>query len=166
MPNPMPAPAPVTRTTWSWKSNMAGLSVQDEHGLAREPPGHQVLGHLTDLLPRPLQADVRCQLSGGHELGEPTEADRCGPTAEFREDIEAVEGRASRDEELSCVEGDLGGGRDAERDADASPLQGSQRGPECSSAHRLDDEIVLGLARDLVAHHHVGSAQLAHSRCL
>ena len=109
---------------------------------------------------------MRCQLSGGHELGEPTEADRCGLTAEFREDIEAVEGRASRDEELSCVEGDLGGGRDAERDADASPLQGSQRGPECSSAHRLDDEIVLGLARDLVAHHHVVGAQLAHRRRL
>ena len=34
------------------------LSVHDEHGLAGEPAGHQILRDLPDLFPRPFQADV------------------------------------------------------------------------------------------------------------
>src|SRR5262247_4866633 len=98
-------------------------SVKNEHSLAREPPGHQVLSDLADLLPRPLQADVRHELTRRHQLGEPPQTDRCGLIAELGEEIEAVEHRAPGYEKLARVEGHLGRGRDAERDADAGALE-------------------------------------------
>src|SRR5438445_12072207 len=64
-------------------------SVKNEHSLAREPPGDQILGDLTDLLPRPLQADVRHELACRHQLGEPPQTDRRRLVAELREEIEA-----------------------------------------------------------------------------
>ena len=69
-------------------------------------------------------------------------------------------------EELPRVERDLGGGGDAKRDADAAALEGGQRCAERASAHRLDDEVVLGRRGDLLAHHDVVGAQLAESRLL
>src|SRR5260370_625801 len=51
-------------------------SVQREHRLAREAPGHEVLRDLTDLLPGPLEAHVGYELPRRHELGEPPEAHR------------------------------------------------------------------------------------------
>src|SRR5215469_643682 len=99
MPSPIPAPAPVTRTCWFLKSNMRVLSVHREHGLAGKPPGHQVLRHLSDLLPRPLQADVRRELAGRDQVGEPSEAHGRGLADELGKQIEAVERRAPGDEE-------------------------------------------------------------------
>src|SRR5213593_754616 len=143
-----------------------GPSVQSEHGLARKPPGHQVLRYLADLLPRSLQADVRRELPCGHEIGEPPEADRCRLAPEFREEVEAVEPGTPGDEELSGVEGDLGGGGDAERDAHAGALEGRQGGAEGPPPHGLDDQIVFWRARDLLAHDHLVSAELPGRRDL
>src|SRR5438128_7794866 len=105
-------------------SLLPGPSVQSEHGLARKPPGHQVLRHPANLLPRSLQADVRRELPCGHEIGEPPQADRRRLAPEFREDVEAVEFGAPGGEEFSGVESDLRGGGNAERDAHAGALEG------------------------------------------
>ena len=105
------------------------VSVEDEHGLAREPPGHQILGDLADLRPRALDADVRRELTRGHEIGEPAQADGGRLAPEFREQIEAVERRTPGDEELSGVEGDLGRGRDAERDTDTARSSAARAEP-------------------------------------
>src|SRR5512132_1879329 len=90
-------------------------SIKNEDGLALEPPGDQILGDLADLLPRPLQTDVRHELARRHQLGEPPQTDRRGLVAELGEEIEAVKRRAPGHEELARVEGDLRGGRHTER---------------------------------------------------
>src|SRR5439155_9201274 len=51
-----------------------------------------------------------------------------------------------------------------ERDAHARALQRPQRGAERPTADRVDDQIVLGLLRNLVAHDHLVSAELAERR--
>src|SRR5262245_45286778 len=107
----------------SWSASRRPDSVKNEHSLARKPPGHQILGDLADLLPRPPQAGVRHDLTRRHQLGEPPQTDRCGLIAELGEEIEAVEHRAPGHEKLARVEGHLGRGRDAERDADAGALE-------------------------------------------
>src|SRR5260370_1362468 len=109
-------------------------SVQREHRLAREAPGHEVLRDLTDLLPGPLEAHVGYELPRRHELGEPPEAHRRGLRRELGEDVEAVQRRAPGGEELPRVEGDLGAGGDTEGDADATPREGGQRRAERAPA--------------------------------
>src|SRR5437899_2804736 len=165
MPKPIPAAAPVTSTTWSLKSNVAP-SVKREHRLSRVAPSHQILRDLGDLLPRPLEADVRRELARGHEIGQALQPDRGGLAPELGEDVEAVERRAAGHEELPRVERDFGRGRDAERDADTGALQRRQRGAERPPPYRLDDQIVLGLFRDLVPYDHLVGAELAHRRHL
>src|SRR6266566_945024 len=113
MPKPIPAAAPVTSTTWSLKSNVAP-SVKREHRLSRVAPSHQILRDLGDLLPRPLEADVRRELARGHEIGQALQPDRGGLAPELGEDVEAVERRAAGHEELPRVERDFGRGRDAD----------------------------------------------------
>src|SRR4029453_2834407 len=83
------------RTRWS-ASRSPGSSVKNEHSLAREAPGHQVLSDLADLLPPPLQAYVGDELARPHQLGEPPQTDRRGLGAELGEEIEAVERRRPR----------------------------------------------------------------------
>src|SRR4029450_4753336 len=100
------------------------------------------------------------------QLGEPPQTDRRGLVAELGEEIEAVERRAPGHEELAGVEGDLGRGRDTERDADTGALQRRERRAESLAADRLDDQIVLGRARNLVAYDDVVRAERAHRRHL
>src|SRR5262245_58036785 len=165
--NPRTSSRRLSRPAWtSWRALHSPGSVKNEDGLALEPPGQQILGDLADLLPRPLQADVRHELTRRHQLGEPLETDRCGLVAELGEEIEAVEARAPGHEELARVEGDLGRGRDAKRDADTGALEGGQSRSESLAADRLEDQVVLGRARDLIAHDDVVRAQRAHRRHL
>src|SRR5262245_55791403 len=165
--NPRTSSRRLSTSAWtSWRASRSPDSVKNEHGLALEPPGQQILGDLADLLPRPLQADVRHELTGRHQLGEPPQTDRRGLVAELGEGIEAVEARAPGHEELARVESDLGRGRDAERDADAGALERGQSRSESLAADRLEDQVVFGRARDLVAHDNVVRAQRAHRRHL
>src|SRR5207245_10293890 len=165
MPKPIPAAAPVTSTTWSLKSNVA-TSVKREHRLSGVAPGHQILRDLRDLLTRTFEADVRRELARGYQVGQTPQPDRGGLVPEPGECFERVERRAAGHEELPRVERDFGRGRDAERDADTGALQRRQRGAERPPAHRLDDQIVLGLFRDLVPYDHLVGAELAHRRHL
>src|SRR4030095_6370917 len=153
------------RTRWSASPSPCS-SVKNEHGLARKPPGHQVLSDLADLLPRTLQADMRHELTRRHELGEPLETDRCRLVAELGEEIEAVERRAPGHEELARVEGGLGRRRDAERDADTGALEGRERRPERLATDRFDDQVVLWRARDLVTDDDIVRSERTYPRHL
>src|SRR5215468_6976430 len=165
--NPYTSSRRLSTPAWTrWSASRSPGSVKNEHGLARKPPGHQVLSDLADLLPWPLQADVRHELTRRHQLGESPQTDRRGLVAELGENIEAVERRAPSHEELARVEGDLGRSRDAERDADTGALQRRERRSESLAADRLDDQVVLGRARDLVAHDDVVGAERAYGRHL
>src|SRR5262245_62966283 len=63
--NPRTSSRRLSTSAWtSWRASRSPDSVKNEHGLALEPPGQQILGDLADLLPRPLQADVRHELTG------------------------------------------------------------------------------------------------------
>src|SRR5436309_779644 len=139
----------------------APFSVERQHGLGGEAPGYQVLGDLADLPPRPLHADVGRELPLRDQIGEPAEAHRRRLDPKLREKVEAVQRRAPVDEELPRIERDLGGGGDTERDAHGATLEGGQRCAEGPSAHGLDDEVVLGRGRNLVAHHDLVGTELA-----
>src|SRR5438128_6083487 len=119
MPKPIPAAAPVTSTTWSLKSNVAP-SVKREHRLSRVAPSHQILRDLGDLLPRPLEADVRRELARGHEIGQALQPDRGGLTPELGEDVEAVACRAAGPEEPTRAERNLAQAREAQQAARAA----------------------------------------------
>src|SRR3972149_7464948 len=67
-----------SRAAWAeaGKELWGSRSVQRQHGLAGEAPGHQVLRDPADPCPRPLQADVGRELPRRHKVGEPAKAHR------------------------------------------------------------------------------------------
>src|SRR5881409_2720041 len=106
-------------------SLLPGPSVQSEHGLARKPPGHQVLCHLADLLPRSLQADVRRELPCGHEIGEPPQNSRASKVTSAEAETPNVTHTPARSRAARAV-------------------------PRVRPPHGLDDQIVFWRARDLL----------------
>src|SRR5207245_10136282 len=135
-------------------------------GLAGQALGYGWLGALPDRPPRPLLADVVRELPLRDQIGEPAEAHRRRLDPELREKVEAVQRRAPVDEELPRIERDLGGGGDTERDAYGATFEGGQCCAEGPSSHGLDDEVVPGRGRNLVAHHDLVGTELAQRRPL
>src|SRR5215210_9133 len=113
-----------------------------EYRLAGVVPVYEASRDLPDLLPRSLQLDARLQAPFGDQAHEPHEARGRRAREDLVEEDEAVKSSAAGEVEAPDVEGRLGGGGCAERDAGAICGEHRQGVRQHVAAYGLEDQAV------------------------